>query len=413
MPRGRGIPDKSTVETHGGRMVFKSGGGCLTFFGLPFFCAGLFLVLTVLGVVKPKNADEIAGGARVGMFLMGLAFTSVGAGLSFGRKWVVVDKVGKRATERWGLLVPMKSREHRLSDYDMVGLSLQTGKKNSPDTYPVELLPRDQGKRLVLEASSEYATSLAQAEAVAKFLDLPLKDRSGGGEVLIDPDDMGLSFAERAKEEEGEAWAARPPELRTRVRHEGRAVVLEIPGPGPDLSMILGAAVPIVVALWFGSHLLTMFREGNAPDFVRYIFFGFLGFFFMLLPLLGLLRKLLRAGRNQAVVRADARGLSISGPGAGKKGEVEIPASDIVGVDAPDLGKLLRSGIRSRSRALRPGDPFSGEPPAWLTGLARLVPSKGVVVRSRKGIFTFGRGLAPAEIAYLRSLVVQALQGEE
>ena len=41
--------------------------------------------------------------------------------------------------------------------------------------------------------------------------------------------------------------------------------------------------------------------------------------------------------------------------------------------------------------------------------MRRLVASKGITVKCRKGLFTFGAGLPDDEVRYLHALVVRAL----
>jgi hypothetical protein len=45
--------------------------------------------------------------------------------------------------------------------------------------------------------------------------------------------------------------------------------------------------------------------------------------------------------------------------------------------------------------------------------LRRLVASKGVIVKSRKGILSFGAGLPDDEVRYLHATVARALGGSD
>ncbi|MEW5736577.1 MAG: hypothetical protein AB1921_17165 [Thermodesulfobacteriota bacterium] len=396
--------------TSSGRMEAMSGGGCITLFGLPFLAAGIFVTLTALGVVKPQNANQIKGWAHLLFFLMGLVFTAVGAGLSFGRKWTIIDKVRGEILESWGLFVPMKSRRHTLAPYASVSLRLQRGDSDSPDTYPVEMVPGDGGKTLVLESPSDYAAAFARAEAVADFLGFPLVDRSGGREAVYHPEDRRSSFKERSEAEgAGPYRATRPPEIRSRVEREGRAVRIVIPGPGFRVTMVLSLAVPLLIAAWISGGLLEFFEKTKTPDFVQLFFFGFMALFLGLIPLLRFFKNLVRAARNHTLVTADRNGIAISETDAWKTKTTEISVKDILSLDAPEPEKAFAPQALARDADGRPR-PFTGEPPGWLKSLAKLVRSKGVVVRSRKGLFAFGEGLPAAELAYLRSLVVAALK---
>ena len=41
------------------RLQIREGGGCLSLFGLPFFAAGVFLLLTAMGVVPVKGSENL------------------------------------------------------------------------------------------------------------------------------------------------------------------------------------------------------------------------------------------------------------------------------------------------------------------------------------------------------------------
>ena len=64
------------------RIQICQGGGCLTIFGLPFFGAGIFMLLTSLGLVTMSNTAVKA--ERLALPFMGLVFTGVGGVLCFG-----------------------------------------------------------------------------------------------------------------------------------------------------------------------------------------------------------------------------------------------------------------------------------------------------------------------------------------
>jgi hypothetical protein len=49
--------------------------------------------------------------------------------------------------------------------------------------------------------------------------------------------------------------------------------------------------------------------------------------------------------------------------------------------------------------------------PNWAKWLARLARSKGVTVKHRGGLLTFGAGLPDDEVTYLHALVKRAMAG--
>ena len=92
-----------------GTLEIRSGGGCLSVFGLPFLLAGLFVMQIPLGII-PVEAHR---GPLPSVFvvLFGSVFAAVGAALVFGRSGIVLDRGPRPDHQWWGLLVPMKRTE--------------------------------------------------------------------------------------------------------------------------------------------------------------------------------------------------------------------------------------------------------------------------------------------------------------
>jgi hypothetical protein len=85
------------------RIQIRQGGGCLAIFGLPFFGAGVFMLLASLGIVSMSNEGDAPG--PVALPLMGLLFTAVGGVLCFGRAWTLVDGTRREVIKQRGLSV--------------------------------------------------------------------------------------------------------------------------------------------------------------------------------------------------------------------------------------------------------------------------------------------------------------------
>ncbi len=69
-----------------GRLQIREGGGCLSVFGLPFFGAGIFMMLAGLGIVPMSNDGEVTRWTWLLLGVMGIVFTLVGGGLVFRTK---------------------------------------------------------------------------------------------------------------------------------------------------------------------------------------------------------------------------------------------------------------------------------------------------------------------------------------
>ncbi|MEF3694487.1 MAG: hypothetical protein V3576_03975 [Candidatus Cloacimonadota bacterium] len=66
-------------------LEIKKGGGCIAFFGLPFFLAGIFMLLIATGLLPVSIADEVPWYAMLLIFFMGIIFSAVGSALLWGR----------------------------------------------------------------------------------------------------------------------------------------------------------------------------------------------------------------------------------------------------------------------------------------------------------------------------------------
>ena len=60
-------------------------------FGVPFFAAGVFMILSVAGVIPISNASEMPPWGWLALAFMGLVFTGVGGTFVFGRAWTTLD----------------------------------------------------------------------------------------------------------------------------------------------------------------------------------------------------------------------------------------------------------------------------------------------------------------------------------
>ena len=148
----------------------REGGGCLSVFGLPFFCAGIFLLLASLKVIPFQNKDEIPFWGWIGMFFMSLPFIGIGGALLFGRRQTRIDLAEGRIFKESKVFVPVKTEAYLIVDYKTVMIRFESGSSDSPDSYPVVLMPSNNGRPLPLYSGISYADSREFAAAVSQFL---------------------------------------------------------------------------------------------------------------------------------------------------------------------------------------------------------------------------------------------------
>jgi hypothetical protein len=95
-----------------------------------------------------------------------------------------------------------------------------------------------------------------------------------------------------------------------------------------------------------------------------------------------------------------------------------VPAGEILDLDYGTAQSALEDARRSSERYVaQSGQPatwpkgYDNSPPRWLSRLNKLVKSRGVTLKCRSGLVTFGAGLPDEEVSYLYGLIKRALAG--
>jgi hypothetical protein len=395
----------------------RRGGGCLSIFGLPFLAAGIFMLLASARVVPLDNASEVPAWSWPLLALMGLVFAAVGGGLAFGRCWIVLDGVGGRVVERWGLLVPLRSKARPLADFDAVLLCHQTGDSDSAESFPVALRALSGGPDQNLCSLPAYPEARALAARVARAIRLPLVERTTDHEAVLPAERADTSLQERLR---GERGASRPPErpprMRSQVRDTGAGIRIVIPGPGFKLTSLVGFLVPAGIVVAVAPGLVEFFERTHTPRPVQLAFLGFLVFAFGLLPALGLVAAVLAGARSRTAIAVSAGGLLIEERGALRTRATRIPAVDILDLDFGTAGSAqtaARKAAQDKLAELHSGaSAMQARALRWAIGLARLARAKGITLKTRTGLVTFAARLPDDEIVYLHALILRILLGE-
>ena len=388
------------------RLEVKEGGGCLAIFGVPFLAAGIFVTLIAARIVPLKNATDVPAWAWPLILLMGLAFVAVGGGLVLGRRWTILDAGRGTILKQWGLLVPMRGEAHSLADYDAVAVRFEAGDSDSAERYPVLLRAKGGGADLALQSATQYGESREAAAAIAKFLRLPLVDAATTHESVLAADLADAPFPEQPPGADLRGDAPRPLRMQSQVRESSRTLEIILPGPGFQWRKLVGPAISVGVLSYLSPQLLRFFRQTHTPEAVQTALLGFAVFLFVVIPLVGIFNAARLASRGRTLVTASPEGIVIEERGAWRARLTRLPAGEILGVDygtAEDAFASAQWGAKQRVSAGR------GVAPRWLAVMRRLAASKGITVKSRKGLFTFGAGLPDDEVRYLHALVVRAL----
>jgi hypothetical protein len=387
------------------RIQIRQGGGCLAIFGLPFFGAGVFMLLASLGVVSMSNERDAPG--RLALSFMGLVFTAVGGVLCFGRAWTLVDGTRREAIKQWGLMVPMHSDTQRIDDYTAVVVEFVRGDSDTADKFPVSLKAKA-GKNLQLCSSTEYGDSRSCAAAVAELLRFDFEDATTDHPVRLSAGQAAMPLQQRLQLDGTEIGSSeRPAGGRSGVHRDQGSVRITIPTPRTHPVWIVLSLIPIVFVTMFVSPLSRFFRQSHTPDPVGWIFLGFLILFFGVLPAMTVVNGLLRARRGGTIVTASTSGISIQERGAWKAGPVKsMTASEILDIDFSTSGSVV-SSVRHTAE----GQEIGPRTERVLTALSQLVKGGGITIKTQQGLTTFGLGLGDDEIRYLHSILRRALTG--
>lgn len=399
------------------RLEIRAGGGCVAVFGVPFLLAGLLVVLVGLRVVPVQNAAEVPAWSYPLLVLFGLAFVAVGGGLVFGRRWILLDVGRGRITERWGLLVPLRSAVRALHEFDAVALRVQEGDSDSADSFPVLLQGRRGMPDQPLCSSTAFEEARREAAQIARFLHLPLVDASTEHESVLPPESANTSLRERLRDEVGPPERpARPLHMESQVQESASGVRIRLPVPGSTLGGVLGIAIPLVLLSLVVPWLVRFFEQTRTPAPVQIAFIAFLVLGFGLLPAASALRALIARYRGHILVTAAADGLTLEVRGAVRTRVMRIQAADMLDLDYGTAGsaeEAVRLLAEEKIAEAGPGVSAASRrrARAWTSRLTRLARSKGIVLKTRSGLHTIGAGLPDDEIRYLHALLRQALAG--
>lgn len=211
----------------------------------------------IVGIDDPiaNTPFRVTSAICAGIFLI------PGLVLAFTDREVVVDRargvmaLGTRWL-RWKRMVlhPIEANAHvELSKREM-----QAG-RYAQTLYPVHYV-HSRGRPEVTSLSV-YRLSRGRAEALARALDLPLVDRSGGEVVRRAAADLDRSAADPATLPEGLRWRPLPKDARVRARFARDALEIAIPPPGFDAGAGFGLGL-----LGFALYLAWMVATVTVPQ---------------------------------------------------------------------------------------------------------------------------------------------------
>lgn len=396
--------DQATLE-------IRSGGGCISIFGLPFLLTGLFVMQVPLGMAPVQESPGTL--PSIFVILFGAIFATVGAALVFGRMGFIFDRSTGRIIQWYGLIVPMKRKEYLLDSVDQVEMSFFSGDSDSAATWPVTLSGNGLAKPISILRPTNFAEARQLAEELARFLRKPLVDSSTGEKITRDYEYLDESYRDRIKRT-GEASVLLPPEpstMRSRVERTGDGLIIHIPLNTKSIINYIPVFAPLVFAgiatLFFLPPILRQFRD----SFIDFISPGFIVLIFIAGLFILALKGMYRLKKEFERITVTKAFLRVEVLKQGKQISTEIPLSELEDLVAPTTRGVMNAIEAPGKKKVLLGDTGTprmpdGRPvPRFLLALMKMAGSKGIIARSDKTMIEFAGGLDEAEVAWILALI--------
>lgn len=381
------------VRTSEHLLEMKSGGGCVSLFGLPFFFAGLFMILVSTGVIPLSNGDDVPFWGMLIIACMGLIFSAVGGALVFTRQWHTIDQRQMRLWISKGLMKPMHSSFYDLHDFDEVRIRYVKGDSDTADSYPIMLISTKGLPELQLNSATSYGQARSQAILISEFLDFKVSDASTDNVQSLE------GPAKPAQKTDLPPYPARE-DFELKEGPDGLYLGL-LPRRLHKAKLLFGC-LPLLFFLLFTRGFWGILWSTGTPAVVRIGFISFFGIFFILLPLTEMLRVRMRTGKAVQTLRISNRGLELQDRLAKKS--LNLRWDQVFGVDLSSPEAKLRSAADGQSGV----DPASI--PRWMPRLVRFVGAGALIIKAADELHYIGSGLPEDQLVYLHAVISNALQ---
>lgn len=262
------------------------------------------------------------------------------------------------------------------------------------------------GKDFVISKPQQFSKCREQAEYLSRFLHLPLADATTDRETAVRPDRTRDTLRERLQSVDIEALRAdRPLTMRCEVEESDGYARIVI---RPRASLLAGgfavfiSAVLLLVLICF---FLRSFSRSETPLRVR-VFFLILVLGVFAVPLIiGGINMMVGRKRKRTTVKASTTGLVIERRGAWRTRTTVVSAADILDLDYGTFGGEVESSRRS-ARMTAHSDISTTQ---MFAVLKKLVPTRGIIVKTRAELIRFGEGLPVGELQYLTFVLRKVL----
>lgn len=251
----------------------KTGGGMASLFGLPFFIAGLGVI--VLALIPP----ETRGGDPLPLYIgipFGSIFACVGGAILFGRQNLRIDRATGSIEKQWCLLSkPVYTKTRDLKAFDRISLrtEIRRSDKSTYTVYPIRLISETEAN-FDLSQSRNELEARKEAESLAKFLSLPIHDETSDSLRIRHPDSLDQSIKQKFESGAELNEIPEPPaNLKSRIDYDGITLHVEVPPPGFNIGLVVAILVIALFEVAFISIFAIPFLSNfNWEDPASFIF---------------------------------------------------------------------------------------------------------------------------------------------
>lgn len=369
-------------------------------------------VLTGLGVIwlallfKAHEAGKVdllsAWLVPGGLLLAGGVFCLLVRGGSY------LDRRRQVEVSWWNVAGWGRRKETSFAGCARVELEKDSGDGDSSTTYPVRLAGAEGVSALRVDADTDYQAARRAGEAVARFLSLPLYDRSAGELVVRLPAELDEPLRSRLRRTGGPPPLPSPPATpKARIERTPDGQHIEIVGAGSTHVAWLPVGCTLLFAALVLSSGWSIIARSPWPLAVAVAAF-------LALPLIESLRSAARHVLRRTVIVAGPFGLRIEAVFLLGRRVVEIPPEELEELillkpEAPRLPSEQASAEEWKWSLDHGRMPDGTEAPRALRWAWRLAGTQGILARSDRQSVTFAAGLPPDELAYLHALLLRAL----
>jgi len=351
-------------------LTFRSGGGCMMLFGLPFLLFGIAGIgLAATGMGEPKE------NAWVG-YLVGSILGAIGMGFVFGRSEISFDPIARRWCQWWGMLGIKKKKQGSLDDFTEVEITREVRhNKNSTYTvFPVRV--KGAGDlRLTVEEPRDFVKARRLGEKLGKGIGIPLADSSGGTQTIVKPEDMDDNIKQKIREGQIELEQVPEPSVKvSKYEVDGTTVRFSMP-TGGLMDIIGGVIAMVVIPAFVGGVFLLPLLKDDSPAEEKWIIGGVIGVVFVLGPVLAGVRMILKSIYGREGVEVSPQGIrwwSSFGPFTKKK---EIPADKVeeVKIRSMESGSGVEITVLSDDVTISFGRNLSDNEKRWIASVVQTI----------------------------------------